>query len=135
MKSYRDIERHYEMKGWQTYIIKDALASFASKDPDFLARFAEFMENEQKIRDEHKRRQDNCELDWQLYEMKGSDAANAALCAALREAFEAKGATPNSVRTAMDPVMNKYRNFGAEDTEPCGVLESAIRRRFRVDEA
>ena len=132
-KNYRDIECHYGSKGWSQFAITDLLICFVGSKSGLLAEFAEYMEVEQHHKEERDRKLDNCELDWQLYKSTdGSTKANEALCVALRQAFVVSGATPSSVRKAMDSIMNKYREFGATDSEPYGVLEMAIKRRFRV---
>lgn len=75
--------------------------------------------------------------EWQLYANEpGAARAAKALAAGVRKVLKDKTAGTNlhqSVKTHVFPVMSKYANFGAWDTEPMWVLRDTLAKAYGED--
>lgn len=74
--------------------------------------------------------------DWELYNLPGAGRAAKSLAAAVRKVFRDKTASDNlyqSVKTHVFPVMSKYADLGAYDTEPMWVLRSTLAKVYGID--
>lgn len=74
--------------------------------------------------------------EWQLYDLPGAGRAAKSLAAAVRKVFKDKTASDDlyrAVKTHVFPVMAKYGNFGAFDTEPRWVLQDTLAKVYGED--